>query len=280
MSASQADKAERLRALHVPGDPLVLVNAWDVVSARIIEDAGYPAVATTSAGIAWAEGFADGERISRDAMLERVRRIAAGVAVPVTADLEGGYGATDADAAATAQSAIEAGAVGLNFEDATRGSGELLDPDRQVARIAAMREAAQRLHVPLVINARTDVFLASVGPDDAWRRAEATRRANAYLAAGADCAFVPGVADEHTINALVRGIRGPLNILAGAATPPIPRLAQLGVARVSVGSGAMAYMLAKFRDFARTLRTSGGFEALDGRIAHNELNVIVEGKTS
>lgn len=273
--SSQKEKAEKLRALHQTAGPLVLVNAWDVVSARIIEDLGFPAVATTSAGIAWVEGFADGERISRDHMLERVKRIAHAVQLPLTADLEGGYGYTVRDAEATAHGAIEAGAVGLNFEDAHSEENSLIDLELQAARIAGIREVATKLNVPLVINARTDVYLAGIGNNDAWRLQETIRRGNEYLRAGADVVFVPGVTDETTIEKLVSGIGGPINVLAGAATPSIERLRELGVARVSVGSGALGYVLARFRDAAARLRGGGSFEFVGERIPHAELNAIL-----
>jgi 2-methylisocitrate lyase-like PEP mutase family enzyme len=278
MAMTQAAKAERLRALHVPSRPLLLVNVWDVVSARIVESLGFAAIATTSAGIAWTEGFADGEQISREHMLSRVARIAAAVGVPVTADLEGGYGESIDDAVATARGAIAAGAVGLNFEDAAKGGEALLDVKAQTARIAAMREAAKSAAIPLVINARTDVFLAGIGDNDAWRLHEAIERSNSYLKAGADCAFVPGVTDEPTIAKLIDGICGPLNVLAGAAIPAYERLAALGVARISLGSGAMAYALAKFKDLAASVHAHDAFEALAQRIPHGELNDLVSHK--
>jgi 2-methylisocitrate lyase-like PEP mutase family enzyme len=211
-------------------------------------------------------------------MLARVARIVAAVRLPVTADLEGGYGATVDDAAATARGAIEAGAVGLNIEDAHGGGNELIDVERQASRISAMREIASKLAVPLVINARTDVFLAQIGDDDTWRLAEAVRRGNRYRAAGADCIFVPGVTDELKIKALVAGVQGPVNVLAGATTPTVKRLRDLGVARVSVGSGAMGYVLAQFREIATSLRDGGGFEFAAHRIPHAELNDLVGGR--
>ena len=272
---SQKDKAEEFRALHQTARPLVLINAWDVVSARIVEDLGFPAVATTSAGVAWAEGFADGERISRDHMLARVKRIAQAVRVPLTADLEGGYGNTVRDAEATAQGAIEAGAVGLNFEDAHPEENSLIDDELQAARVAAIREVATKLDVPLVINARTDVYLALVGDTDAWRLQETIRRGNDYLRAGADVVFVPGVTDEPTIKTLVSEIGAPINILAGPSTPSIERLRDLGVARVSIGSGAIGYALARFREVAARLRDGGSFEFTGQRIPHAELNAIL-----
>jgi len=273
--STESAKAAQLRSLHRSARPLVLVNVWDVVSARIVEDLGFPTVATTSAGIAWAEGFADGERISREHMLARVKRIAQAVQVPLTADLEGGYGYTVNDAEATAQGAIEAGAVGLNFEDAHAEGNALIDLELQASRIAAIREVATKRNVPLVINARTDVYLAQIGDNDAWRLQEAIRRGSDYLRAGADVVFVPGVTDEATITKLVSSIGGPINVLAGAATPSIERLRDLGVARVSVGSGAIGYALARFREAASRLRDGGSFEFAGQRIPHAELNAIL-----
>jgi 2-methylisocitrate lyase-like PEP mutase family enzyme len=272
----QKASAEAFRELHRTARPLLLVNAWDVVSARILEDLGAQAIATTSAGVAWAEGYADGEQISREHMLARVARITRAVDVPVSADLEGAYGETVADAHATARGAIESGAVGLNVEDARRGARALLAVEAQADRIKAMRETAVQLGVPLVINARTDVFLASIGDDDRWRLAEALRRGNQYLGAGADCVFVPGVTDRETIQALVAGVRGPLNILAGATTPPMAELQAMGVARVSLGSGAMGVVLAEFRDLVRRLADTGDFSFLSRRMQHNDINAMLD----
>src|SRR5881398_668042 len=156
-SLTPQDKAQAFRALHQGPRLLVLPNAWDVATARLVEEAGFPAIATTSAGIAWALGYADGERISRGEMLAVIRRIVTAVRVPVTADVEGGYGATVAAAAETARGVIAAGAVGLNLEDGTNDD-TLLDPELQADRIRAVREAAASARVPLVVNARTDAF--------------------------------------------------------------------------------------------------------------------------
>jgi 2-methylisocitrate lyase-like PEP mutase family enzyme len=268
-----AEKAQTLRSLHEPGKPLVLFNVWDAVSARIIEELGAPAIATSSAAIAWLEGYADGQYISRDAMLAGIKRVTSAVRVPVTADLEAGYGFTVQDAAATARGAIEAGAVGLNFEDAGE-PGSVVDLDLQCERIVAMVEMGQRLGVPLAINARTDVFLDRVGPDDKWRLSEAIERGKRFLQAGATSVFVPGVTDEETIAMLTKEIPGPINILASATAPPVARLAELGVARISVGGAAMAHALAHFRSAAvRTMR-EGTFDFAGDRIAHMELNAL------
>jgi 2-methylisocitrate lyase-like PEP mutase family enzyme len=272
--ATQRDKADRLRALHRRGDPLLLVNVWDAVTARIVEELGFPAIATTSAGVAWSEGYPDGEHISRAEMLARVRRIAAAVDVPVTADCEAAYGTSVEDAIATARDVIESGAVGLNFEDMDVARDVAMDVDLQEQRIRAMRNTGDELDVPLVINARTDAFLKDLGDSDQWRLAESIRRGNRYLEAGADSVFVPGVSDEETIATLVKELTGPLNVLAGPGTPPAARLAELGVARISVGSAAMSYVLAQFRSAARTIKEQGTFDFARDRITHAELNEL------
>jgi 2-methylisocitrate lyase-like PEP mutase family enzyme len=273
MDDSLAHKARVLRELHRPGDPLVLFNVWDAASARIVEELGAPAIATSSAAIAWLEGFPDGQHISRDRMLAGIKRVTSAVRIPVTADLEGGYGFTVDDAAATARGAIEAGAAGLNFEDAGE-PGSVLDIDVQCERIAAMFEMGQRLGVPLAINARTDVFLDRIGPDDAWRLQQATERGKRFLQAGAASVFVPGVTDEETIGTLAREIPGPINILASAATPPVSRLAELGVARVSVGGAPYGHVLSYFRSAAEHTLREGRFDFANTRIAHATLNAL------
>jgi 2-methylisocitrate lyase-like PEP mutase family enzyme len=227
--AQQSDKAERFRALHRGPKVLVLPNAWDVVSARIFEEAGAAAIATTSAGVAFTLGYPDGEKISRDLMLAAVARIAAKVKVPVTADVESGYGRRPEDAAETARAVIEARAVGLNVEDAVHdGGGALVDLSLQLEKIAAIREIGKQLGVPLVVNARTDVYLLAVGEPES-RYHEAVRRLAAFRDAGADCLFAPGVRDIGTIGRLVRDLAHPVNILAGPGSPSIPELQKVGV---------------------------------------------------
>ena len=201
------DKAMVLRKLHHQLQPLVFVNAWDGASARIVESLDFPAIATTSAGVAYVDGYPDGQAISRDVMLAHVAVIAAAVAVPVTADLEGGYGSTIDDAVATVRGAIAAGAVGMNFEDSVSHDAPLLPMEVQAARIRAMRSAASELGVPFVINARTDVYIMDGGDEEQF--AETIARAKAYLDAGADCIFVPFIAEEALIGRLAAAIPGP-----------------------------------------------------------------------
>ncbi len=258
MSADRAARAETLLALHRAPEILVLANAWDVASARIF--ARLPAcraLATTSAGIAAALGYPDGELVPPEEMLAVVARIAGSVELPVTADLEAGYG----DAAAVAEAALEAGAVGLNLEDGTgEADGPLVEPERHAAAIRAVRAVADGAGIPLVINARVDVYIARAGEPEA-RFDEVLRRAAIYLDAGADCIFVPAVADTGTIGRLVTAIDAPLNILAGAGTPPIAELERLGVARVSVGSGPMRATLGLVERIAHELLEEGIYTA-------------------
>ncbi|HKV52665.1 MAG TPA: isocitrate lyase/phosphoenolpyruvate mutase family protein [Gemmatimonadaceae bacterium] len=261
--------ASAFLALHRGTSPLVLPNAWDVISARLVEEAGFPAIATTSAGVAWSLGYADGQHIGRDEMLAAVARIARAVRVPVTADLEAAYGPRPDDAAATARGAIKAGAVGFNFED-TSGDPKnpLLGIPLQVARIRAARAAADELGVHLVINARTDVYLDEVGPPDS-RFAEVVRRLTAYRDAGADCLFAPGTADRDTIASLVTSLGAPLNVLATPASPTIAELTRLRVARVSLGGGVFRTALGLTKKRLDDLRQQGRFDAMvDGAITH------------
>ena len=235
----QAEKAERFRKLHHGPRMLLLPNAWDVASARILEECGHPAIATTSAGIAYSLGYSDGQRISRGEMLEVVGRIARAVRIPVTADLEAGYGTTPKDMAETVQAAIEAGAIGMNLEDVTGDdeSSQVALP-LQVEAIRAIRETAKSLGVPFVLNARTDIYLMPIGPEPT-RFERTVERLRAYRDAGADCLFTPGLYDRDTIAKLVKAVDTPLNILANPACPPLAELEKIGVARVSAGSGIM-----------------------------------------
>jgi 2-methylisocitrate lyase-like PEP mutase family enzyme len=254
-------KAEILRALHVPGNPLVLLNAWDATSAVVIARAGAPAIASTSAGAANALGYADGQHLTREQMLAAIAPIAAAVDVPVTADMEAGYGDAPEAAAATALGVLAVGAVGLNLEDtADAGPEPLLEIGRFVAKIAAIREATRAAGVEIVINARTDVFIGAVG-DPATRLQRAIERGRAYIDAGADCIFVPAV-DARMIGALVEGIGGPVSVLAGAGTPSLTELADLGVARISVGSGAYRSVVALARKMAEGAYGAGNLDAM------------------
>jgi 2-methylisocitrate lyase-like PEP mutase family enzyme len=269
------DKAERLRSLHKGPAILVLPNAWDAASARIFEAEGFPALATTSAGVAATLGYPDGGVVPTREMIEAIARIVRSVQVPVTADIEHAYGATPDAVADVVLRVIATGAVGINVEDCVPGAHDLEPIPLQKDKITKIKKTAEKSGVRVVINARTDVFLRSMGPPET-RLAVAIDRGKAFLAAGADCVFVPGVRDRDTIAALVQGVGGPLNILAVKGTPPIPELEALGVARVSVGSGPMRASLALVRDIARELKATGTFEGFTQRtLPFEEVNELM-----
>ena len=268
-------KADAFRAMHHGRKILLLPNAWDVASARIFEEAGFGAIATTSAGVAFTLGYPDGERISRSEMLARVALIAREVKVPVTADAEAGYGNRPEDAAQTALKVIEAGAAGMNLEDGTDDpSRSLLDLTLQLEKLRAVREAALTKDVPLVLNARTDVYLLQVGAPGE-RYDQALRRLLAFRDAGADCVFVPGLRDAETIARLVGDVQCPLNILAGPGFPSVPELEKLGVARVSLGSGPMRATLGLLKRMAEELKTAGTYKTMEGGPSHADVNRLL-----
>jgi len=261
-------KAEKLRALHHGPDVLVLPNAWDCASARIFEQLAFPAIATTSAGVAFALGYPDGQFIPAQEMLAAVARIARSVDVPVTADLEGGY----EDISETAAALAESGAVGLNLEDILgHGPESLASIEKQVSRIAAVRKTG-----PVVINARTDLYLLQIG-DPATRFERACERLQAYRDAGADCLFIPGIVAEDLIARFVDTLKCPINILAVAGAPPVARLKELGVARISVGSGMMRSAMGHTRRIAEALKSTGEFsKMIEGSIPFAEANAMFE----
>jgi 2-methylisocitrate lyase-like PEP mutase family enzyme len=259
----------RFRALHTPGTPLVLVNAWDAASARVIAAAGAPAVATTSAGAAWSLGSPDGDALSRDRAVGLVARIAAGLTVPVTADIESGYGVTPDDVADTVRAVLAAGAVGVNIEDADHGGpAPLRAVTDQCARLAAARAAGG---AELFVNARVDTFLFGGGD-----LAETIDRAAAYLEAGADGVFVPGVVAPDAIEELVAKIPAPVNVMTGAGGPTVKELAALGVARISVGSGVAEAAYSVAHRAATEAYTSGTWTALSGAdLTFGSLNALL-----
>jgi 2-methylisocitrate lyase-like PEP mutase family enzyme len=254
---SRREQAELFRSYHLAPPVLVLPNVWDVASAVVVAATpGARALATTSAGVAWARGYPDGEVIPRDEMLEEVRRIVDAVELPVTADLEGGYG----NPGETARLAIEAGAVGLNLEDGIRH--EVLRPvEEHVESVRAVVAAGEQAGVPLVVNARTDVFL--VGAGSAEEQLEtAIERLNAYLEAGADCGFAVGAREPEAIERLTREVRGPVSIFAGPGWPTVAELESLGVARISVATGAARAAYSLVSAIAEELFTAGTYDRL------------------
>jgi 2-methylisocitrate lyase-like PEP mutase family enzyme len=244
-----AQQAETLRVLHHGDRPLVLPNVWDAASARIVAAAGFPAIATGSAPIATSLGFPDHEGAPRDEMLAAARRITGAVDVPVSVDVEAGYGFSPAE---LVRRLIDIGAAGCNIEDSDHWGGGLIPAETQANRLAAVRSAATAAGVPLVINARVDVFIQEWG-EESQRLAEALRRAVLYLEAGADCVYPILVSDRETISQLTQGINGPVNVLYRPGTPSIAELGALGVARVTFGPGLHRATMAALREIATRL---------------------------
>lgn len=241
----QKARAAAFTALHVKGDPVVLFNIWDPGSARVVENAGAQALATGSWPVAAAFGFDDGERIPLDLALENIRRIVEGTALPVTMDLEGGYGTSPREVEATVAKAIEAGAIGINFEDQVVGGAGLYPVAEQAERVAGACAAFAAAGIPGYVNARTDLFLkAPREAHDADLLDEALTRARAYADAGASGFFAPGMADETLIERLCAQCPLPVNIIALPGTPDKPTLARLGVARISYGPVPYRQMMA------------------------------------
>ncbi len=259
---SQRQKAETLRFLHGNGRLLILTNVWDPIGARVVQAAGLPAVATASAAISASLGYQDGERIARSTMIATVQRIARSVDVPVTADMERGYGDTLQALAETIRLLIAAGAAGLNIEDSVGDAHELRPLDEQCDRIRTVREIAVTEGVPLVINARTDAFfsVALGGPEQ--QLDEAVRRAQAYAAAGADCIYPIGPGDRPTVKALRARIQAPLNILASPGAMSLRELQDAGIERVSFGPWLFRSALRHFADCVAQLADLGSYQCI------------------
>jgi 2-methylisocitrate lyase-like PEP mutase family enzyme len=259
----------------------VLPNAWDPGSARMFEDAGFPAIATTSAGIAFSlgrpdHGFVPSEsRVSRTRMLESVKSIVDAVSIPVSADLENGYGSAPNEVAQTIADAIALGAAGANIEDYT-GNASLYESELAVERIRAAHEAIGANRSRFVLVARTDCFL--VGQEDPL--GASIERGNAFRAAGADCVFVPGVTDEHTIRVLTKEIDAPLNVVTGLTGDPmsLAEFAALGVRRVTIGGSLARAMYERIRQAAAEMLERGTFTFGSNQIPQSELNDIFTGR--
>ena len=289
----QVAKAHIFQALHRGPEILVIANAWDAASARVFEHAGMRAVGTGSAGIAFSHGFPDNERVPREVILRATREIVNAVGVPVTADILTGLAPTLEGVVATVKEVIALGAVGINIEDGTDGppgsgtwgghpgsgtwgAGRLVDLAEQVEKIAAVCAAVKASGVPIVVNARTDSFWLKLG-EERSRLGASIERANRYREAGADCLFVPAAVDRETLRILAAEINGPLNILASPGCPATAELQQLGVRRVSEGSGPMRAAMMLTRRIAEELLQHGTYTRYhDDAIAYSEANRLFE----
>lgn len=259
-------KAAAFHALHASGI-LVLTNAWDAASAVLIQQAGAAAIATTSSGMSWSQGYPDGNQLPRELAIAALARIAKSVSVPVTADIESGYADDDDGLAETVRLVIGAGAVGINLEDS--GSSGLADVDEQARRIRLVRAAAAETGINLFINARTDTFLSGLYPQTAL--AETLARGGAYLDAGADGLFVPGLAALDTIRTITAAFKAPVNILAGSGFPTVDQLRAAGARRISVGNHVAATAYAAAVAAARQILSTGHFDALDGGVKYPDM---------
>jgi 2-methylisocitrate lyase-like PEP mutase family enzyme len=267
-------KAADFLAMHHAPSILILPNAWDVVSAKIFELEGFKAIGTTSAGISATLGYADGQKMSLAENIEVVQRIVNNTNLPVSADIEAGYATSVEDVVKAAESVLNAAAVGINLEDGTGNSDNpIFDKILQQEKISAIREMCAAKGIHLVINARTDIFLVS---DDNTKSIHfAIDRGNAYKEAGADCIFVPdnGNLDKQTIATLVNEIDAPINIIAGATTPPIDELQDIGISRVSVGPRPMRAVLSLLRNIAKELIMKGTYELMtESSISYSDIN--------
>jgi 2-methylisocitrate lyase-like PEP mutase family enzyme len=248
---TQTERATTFANLHIKGDPLILFNVWDAGSARAAEEIGSKAIATGSWGVAVAHGYKDGETLPFDLVIGNLQRIVASVSLPVTVDLESGYGNSAAEVKSSVARAIEAGAIGVNFEDQIIGQSGLYAIDEQCARIAAAREAADEASVPLFINARTDIFIKAYPDHTEAHLQEAIARAKAYAEAGASGFFAPALYRPEWIEALCEQSPIPVNIMVMDNTPSNQEMAALGVARISYGAGPYRLAMNAFKEAGR-----------------------------
>ncbi|MFF4198900.1 isocitrate lyase/phosphoenolpyruvate mutase family protein [Nonomuraea sp. NPDC001831] len=271
--ATTTKKADLFRKLNA-GSVLILPNAWDAASAAVIAAAGATAIATTSGGVSWSLGRGDGQHLTRDETLHAARRIVNTVDLPVTVDIEGGYGPAPEDVAHTVRAVAGAGAVGVNLEDSQAVGGPLFDLADQTARLHAARQAAAAAGLPgLFVNARTDVFLFAVGPS-AGRLDEVLKRTAAYAKAGADGIFVPGLLDLDALATLCAESPLPVNAMAVAGGPTIAELTEAGVRRISLGTALAQTAYTAARRAAEELLTTGTFETLTDSLDFTELNTL------
>ncbi len=271
---SQKEKAEDFRALHHGKRILVLPNGWDVPSARVFEDAGFPAVATSSAGMLVSLGYPDGEVVGRDEFVSAVRRIAQVLSVPVSADIVAGFGKTTKEVVATVKAILKTGAVGINIEDFAHATKKLYPVERQIENVKAIRKLTETSRVPLVINARTDALRFAEGDEEA-RVKEAIRRATAYRDAGADCVYPMGLIDATSIARFVKALDFPINVMVRKGLPPVSELQRLGVARVSFGPTASYAAMGLLKRATKEVLEKGTYENLvEGAITFDELNAL------
>ena len=271
---SQSEKADEFRKLHDRRRILILPNAWDVPSARVFEDEGFPAVATSSAGMLVSLGYPDGEEIPIKEFVSAVSRIARVLSVPLSVDVVGGFGDSPEGVAKSVRAVVEAGAVGINIEDFVHSTRKMLPVEKQIARLRALLRLRKSLKIPFVINARTDAIRFGAG-DESAKLDEAIRRASAYRGVGADCVYPMGLIDAVSISRFVKALDFPVNVMVRKGLPAVPELQKLGVARVSFGPSASYAAMGLLHRASREIRQSGTFENLvEGAINIDELNAL------
>jgi 2-methylisocitrate lyase-like PEP mutase family enzyme len=272
--SQQAENAQAFRRLHRGKTILILPNAWDVASARMFEEAGFSAVATSSAGMMVSLGYPDGERIDRRVFVGAIGRIARSLSVPLSADIVSGFGRSPPEVVDTVRSVIAAGAVGINIEDSHHEAKQLVPVDDQIERLEALRDLRESGGVPFVINARTDALRYAPGKD-AERLAEAIRRGIAYRDVGVDCVYPMGLTDATSIAAFVRALDFPINVMVRKGLPAIGELERLGVARISLGPSASYATMGLLKRASIELLERGTYSTLlDGAITYDELNAL------
>lgn len=271
--AQQIETASWFLARHRVPSVLLLPNAWDALSARLFVAAGFEALATTSGGVAWALGYPDGEQAPWTEIVAATARIVRSAQVPVTADIETGYGATPAEVGAHVAEIIQTGVVGINLEDGLHGPIRSIED--AAARLRAAREAARREGVPIVLNARCDIYHLQHGEENT--RFDATvERCTAYLAAGADCVYPFGLRDPATIAAFVKAIDAPINITGRAGMPDAGAFERMGVARITIASAPTLVTMSSIQKLATELRATGGFEMLATTLRHPDAQKLFQ----
>jgi 2-methylisocitrate lyase-like PEP mutase family enzyme len=278
MDFSQKAKAEQFKKLHHGSAILCLPNIWDPLGAALLESLGYPAVATASASIAWTNGYHDGEQIPFNDVLLRLKKISASISVPLTADVESGYADSDATLEANIEKLISTGIVGINLEDYNKHGDALYSLEEQCKRIGIVRKVAEAMEVPLFINARTDVYLRGKGFVSGLERLNETlKRGKAYLDAGADGLFPPGMKDQDELAKVVSSLRCPVNVIAHPGIPDLKTLQEIGVARLSLGPGFLKIAVKAMKELAIKIKNHEGLDEVIGNDVSSEyLKMLID----
>lgn len=277
----QSKKAKDFLALHHDPKLLVLPNIWDPLGAKLLGSLGYPAIATASAAVAYSMGYDDGQKINFDLMLDVIRRIADSVQIPLTTDIESGYAENPKEVAENVRQVLGAGAVGINIEDSTAEDSPLLPINFQQERIAAVRQMAEQEGIPLVINARIDVFLSGVAKSKSERLSETITRGKAYLEAGADCIYPITVGDIETLQQIKTEIDAPINVYASASTAPMHELEDIGISRLSLGPGFLKASLTTMKKVAIELQNYTSYDSFTKDVmTSDEIVRMIEGESN